>query len=487
MKKRKRLLSLLLAALLLGGTPRPALGTDARGDEVRRRIDAYYAAVQTVGTPCWNARKGEADLKSAADAGQYAKSVTGRPCSAGGCRSNRFAGGTQCYGFAKYMCYVVFGSYPKYARTSSVSGAGGSRNDGWTYCKASWGAYPGLQAGDMIRWYVPGGSLHAAMVYSVDGDSVTLFDCNNYLVGNTGCRIAKSPLKNSVFRRYYERGQAYICRNTAGVSRVTLSFSTGVSASIPSLTETGPGQERRFQLPRTLLSREGCVFLGWSLSPGGEARWKPGDSVSFSADTTLYAVWRVKDPLTGSCFLDVSPGDWYENDVRFVTENRLMSGFGGGRFRPEAPLTRAQLAQILYNREGCPGASGPSPFPDVTEGAWYEKAVSWSHESGIFRGYTSGDFGPDDPVSREQLAAVLYRYAGSQGDSQTGSLSAFSDGGSVSPYAAPALKWAVRTGVVSGKGGGVLDPAGPAARAEAASMLRRFSAIPSLQTGTVGV
>ncbi len=472
---KRRAISLLLACSLLL-LPLPAFGAGTSGADVQRRIDEYYKAVQTVETPCWNAGQGEETLRRYAEQEEYAKSVTDRVCFHGGgaCRSNTFGGYVQCFGFAKYMCYLLYNSYPKYAQSATFSGPGGKRDDGWTYYDRSCSAYPGLKPGDMVRWYLDWDDMHAAVVYSVSGGSVTLFDCNNYTVGMIGCRIAKSPVAESIVRQYYNNRQAYICRYTGKETALTLSFSTGTDDQVSPQTKTDLLWKKSFTVPKVSLSREGCTFAGWSQSPDGEARWQAGDKVGLRKSATLYAVWKVNDPATGSFFADVTAGRWYEEAVRYVSENGLMAGCGEGRFCPNSVLTRAQLVQILYNREGCPDVSESGGFSDVKEDAWYLNAVNWACTNGVVTGYASGLFKPDRPVAREELAVILHRYAGSPESSDPETLSEFGDAAKISEYAVPALSWAVEQGILHGKGGGTLDPLGAATRAEAASMLQRF-------------
>lgn len=171
-------------------------------------------------------------------------------------------------------------------------------------------------------------------------------------------------------------------------------------------------------------------------------------------------------------FTDVDPAAWYHEAVDYALENGFMSGMGDGIFNPDGNLTRAMLCQILYSREGEPAVTGTSSFADVADDEWYTGAITWAEAHGIVSGYEDGTFGPNDPITREQLAAILWRYAGRPAAGET--LNGFIDAGKVSEYAEAALSWAVRQGIVSGKGEGILDPGGNATRAEFASMLMRY-------------
>ena len=170
-------------------------------------------------------------------------------------------------------------------------------------------------------------------------------------------------------------------------------------------------------------------------------------------------------------FSDVSEGDWYYEAVRFVQENGLMNGYSDGRFGANDTLSRAQLAQILFNKEGRPAVSGGG-FNDVDSGAWYADAVTWAAENGIVGGYGNGTFGPNDPITREQLAVMLWRYSGSP--AATDKELHFNDTDEISGFALDAMRWAVENGILNGYGDGRLGPQGQATRAQVAQMLKNF-------------
>lgn len=165
------------------------------------------------------------------------------------------------------------------------------------------------------------------------------------------------------------------------------------------------------------------------------------------------------------------PGTWYHEAVDYVLRAGVMGGYGNGLFKPDASLTRAQFVQILYNMEGRPPVAADGAFPDVASGAWCESAVAWAAQRGITGGFEDGRFQPDSSITREQLAVMLWRYAGSP---SAGRALDFSDTDRAGAYALEALSWAVETGVMSGRTGGALDPKGIATRAQAAQMLRNF-------------
>ena len=177
-------------------------------------------------------------------------------------------------------------------------------------------------------------------------------------------------------------------------------------------------------------------------------------------------------------FVDV-PGDaWYAGGVRYVYAHGLMNGTGNWRFSPNRTTTRAMVATILYRIEGSPRVYGSSQFTDVKAGSWYEDAVIWATQNGIVEGYSKKEFGADNAVTREQLAAMLYRYADyCRCDLSAGryvDLSKFSDLHEISDYAIPALRWAVGEGILEGRTGKRLAPADTASRAEISMMLMRF-------------
>jgi len=193
------------------------------------------------------------------------------------------------------------------------------------------------------------------------------------------------------------------------------------------------------------------------------------------SDNTSYTVC----PKDSTCpiwpYTDASTTAWYHDGVHYCIENGLMNGYGSSKFAPNDTLTRGMLAQIIYNKEGRPTMAASNPFDDVVGGAWYAKAVAWGARNGVLEGYGNGKFGPDDPITREQLATMLWRYAGSPESVEP--LDRFTDGGKTSSWAAAALRWAVEQGIVTGKSSGIFDPASTATRAEAVTMLQRFCTI----------
>ena len=168
--------------------------------------------------------------------------------------------------------------------------------------------------------------------------------------------------------------------------------------------------------------------------------------------------------------------DWFYEDVLFAHSEGLLKGTAKRTFSPYASTTRAMIATVLWRMDGSPKADADSRFTDVTSGQWYSAAVAWANENGIVRGFGDGTFAPNAPVTREQFAAMLYRYAQYSGERlqiET-DLTDFKDAGTVSSWARDAMRWAVSNGIITGKPGKLLDPQGTATRAEIAAMLRRF-------------
>ena len=175
-------------------------------------------------------------------------------------------------------------------------------------------------------------------------------------------------------------------------------------------------------------------------------------------------------------FTDVSASDWFYNAVVYNYENNIMKGMSATAFAPNSNLTRAMLAQVLYNLEGQPSA-GAGSFADVASGQWYTDAINWAANNQIVNGYGNNRFGPNDNITREQLATILYRYASYKGyEIITGgnSIHEFSDSNKISSWAMDAMRWAVSEGVINGNANGTLDPTGNATRAQVAQMMMNF-------------
>ena len=202
-----------------------------------------------------------------------------------------------------------------------------------------------------------------------------------------------------------------------------------------------------------------------------------GGSYTFSMpadDVTVSAVFRLTLP-----FADVPDDAWYADGVRYVYGRGLMTGTAADTFDPQLTTSRAMVAAILWRSVGSPQASYAMDFADVPLGQWYTEAIRWAARDGIVSGYGNGAFGPGDPITREQLAAMLYRYAQDRGydlSNGTGSgLTSYTDADDVSPWALQAMEWACGAGLITGTGdGSTLSPQGEATRTQAAALLMRF-------------
>ena len=256
------------------------------------------------------------------------------------------------------------------------------------------------------------------------------------------------------------------------VTYYTLRFETGGGSDIPSVRET---YNAYIDLTQYVPTWRGHTFIGW-YSERGLINKVSG--VYLTKDMTVYAGWSVdENPNTGANpFTDVSEKDWFYGDVMFVYENGLMLGTSKTLFSPHGTATRGMMATILWRMEGSPAPKGKNSFTDVEAGKWYADAITWTAENSIFAGYGKDKFGPDDPITREQLAAIFYRYADYKGYDLTvkGNLDKFKDADKITDYAKTAMQWAVGSVLVKGKSGNLLDPQGTATRAEIAAMLHRF-------------
>lgn len=199
-----------------------------------------------------------------------------------------------------------------------------------------------------------------------------------------------------------------------------------------------------------------------------------------AGDVTVTGTFALEEeeeePWPPFPFTDVPETMWYYDSVYYVYAHGLMNGTAATLFSPGNPTTRGMLVTILYRMEGSPQGAGWGPFTDVTPGAYYAQPIAWAAWNGIVNGITSTTFAPDRNVTREQMAAILYRYtAWKEWDvSQRGNLFQFTDWQKVQAYARTPLAWAVASGLIQGKENQRLDPGGPATRAEVATILQRF-------------
>lgn len=232
-------------------------------------------------------------------------------------------------------------------------------------------------------------------------------------------------------------------------------------------------------------TKEGYIFDGWYTDNSFENPYDFEKAVA--EDFTIYAKW-VKNPNADSetkddedassvWFEDVKESKWYYNDIKFVSDNKLMNGVSEKTFAPNALLTRAMLVTILYRNEGEPATNRSIPFADINMGAYYANAVIWAQQNAIVTGVSETEFAPDENITREQIATLLFRYAAIKGmDAVTleENLESFKDADEISEFAVSALNWAVGNGIITGKTENTLCPRDNATRAEIAAILHRY-------------
>ena len=256
------------------------------------------------------------------------------------------------------------------------------------------------------------------------------------------------------------------------VTYYTLHFETNGGSAITDMREAN---NTHISLTKYVPTRHGHTFIGWY---SDQSLTNQISEVSLTKNMTVYAGWRADENLdiVVNPFTDVSEKDWFYNDAMFVYKNGLMLGTSKTLFSPHGTVTRGMMATILWRMEGSLAPKGENSFTDVEAGRWYADAITWTAENGIFAGYSKDKFGPDDPITREQLTAIFYRYADYKGYklTVTGNLDKFEDADKITDYAKTVMQWAVGNRLIKGKSETLLDPQGTATRAEIAAMLHRF-------------
>ncbi len=260
-----------------------------------------------------------------------------------------------------------------------------------------------------------------------------------------------------------------------GTTYYTLTFETNGGGSMQAIRAA---RGKTLDLSAYTPMRDGYDFGGWYADKDLTQRIT---EIKLSGSKTVYADWKKREPdAVKNPFADVNAGDWFYQDVLFSYEKGLMSGMDAAAFAPYANTTRAQIAVIFYRMEGSPAVEGENSFTDVVRDsgtAWFYDAVTWAQQNGIMGGYSNSSFAPNDPITREQLAAIFYRYAQYKGyDTTQGGMAIreFDDYESISDYAMGAMAWAVNTGLVKGDSN-LLYPKGTATRAELAALFHRFA------------
>lgn len=249
----------------------------------------------------------------------------------------------------------------------------------------------------------------------------------------------------------------------------TLTFETNGGNAISKVTKN---KGTTIDLAQYAPTKSGATFEGWYAD---KELTKKITSVKLDANTTVYAKW-TETPVSSLPFRDVKSGDWFYNDVKYVYEKGMMAGTAADVFAPNATTTRAMIVTILYRLEGSPAVTGTSAFVDVPAGQWYTDAVNWAAANQIVKGTSATTFAPNDSITREQMAAILYRYAQYKGYDVTkkADLSGYSDNGQVSAYARDALAWANAAKLINGVTNTTLAPQGNATRAQVSAILHRF-------------
>ena len=256
------------------------------------------------------------------------------------------------------------------------------------------------------------------------------------------------------------------------VTYYTLHFETNGGSAITDMREEN---NTRISLTKYVPTRHGYTFIGWY---SDHNLTNQVSEVSLTKNMTVYAGWRADEnpDIVVNPFTDVSEKDWFYNDAMFVYKNGLMLGTSKTLFSPHGTVTRGMMATILWRMEGSLAPKDENSFTDVEAGMWYADAITWTTANGIFAGYSKDKFGPDDPVTREQLTAIFYRYADYKGYklTVTENLDKFEDADKITDYAKMVMQWAVGNGLIKGKSENLLDPQGTATRAEISAMLHRF-------------
>ncbi len=261
---------------------------------------------------------------------------------------------------------------------------------------------------------------------------------------------------------------------------VTTTGTTQDGIQFETVSKPGANTSARVTLPDSV--REATVTLPGKVTAGTVAvDAKTGEIVRLSAPNEAGIVIKLDASAEliledrSKTFADTD-GHWAKNAIDFTTAHALFNGTSDTTFTPDKSMTRGMVAVVLHNFEGNPDFTVQNSFSDVASGTWYTDAINWITDKGIAQGYGNGSFGTNNHVTREQLVTFLYRYANTMGYSTEGSadLSAFSDGASVSGYAAEAMRWAIGNGLVKGTDKGTLAPGSGATRAQVASILNRF-------------
>ena len=268
----------------------------------------------------------------------------------------------------------------------------------------------------------------------------------------------------TTYPTYYSTGlRTYTCATCAATRTETIPQLTYTYD--PGYTDPDPDPDPDYQ-PPVSSNRQPTTTIPDDNTPLGNTPNTPTVTIE-DEDTPL-----ANRPLP---FIDVASGDWFRPYVSFVYGKGMMTGMSDTLFGPNVSTTRGMIVTIIYRMENA-SATGVSPFTDVERDEYYADPISWASDNGVVLGYSETLFGPKDNITREQMAAILYRYCVSKGIdvANYGDLSRFPDGDKVSDYAVEAMRWAVDRGLIAGMDDGRLDPTGTATRAQVATILNRF-------------
>lgn len=254
-----------------------------------------------------------------------------------------------------------------------------------------------------------------------------------------------------------------------GNVRYTVSFETNGGNDIASKTVT---RNSVIKEPETPI-KDGFDFEGWYTDKGLKTKYDFTEKVT--KNFTLYAKWTEKDNGEwNNPFTDVKENDWFYDSVKYAYENDLMKGISNTEFAPDSDVTRAMFVTVIYRMENEP-QTGKCAFTDVESGSYYENAVAWANENGIVSGISEECFAPNEPITREQMVAIIYRYAAFKGyDITTSSNTSYTDNDNISDYAKNAVIWAAEKFVMTGNTDGSFAPKANTTRAQVASVFMRM-------------
>lgn len=261
-----------------------------------------------------------------------------------------------------------------------------------------------------------------------------------------------------------------------GITYYTVSFDTMGGSQIDSQRVRANGTIEEPEAP----VRDGYEFGGWYTDKGFTEKFDFSSKIT--KNITLYSKWTETNDNGSSSsndewknpFIDVDETDWFYDAVRYADMNGLFGGVSETEFAPDMSITRGMMVTVLHRAENRPEAEACT-FEDVSDDAYYAEAVAWAEANGIVKGFSDSEFRPDESISREQIAAIMHRYAAYKdwNSGEDGDIGVFSDSGSISDWAVADMQWAVGAGLINGRGDTV-DPLGSATRAETAAILQRF-------------